>query len=171
MSTAWKARTNWPGVLVPGLFVSPPKDYTGNHLTRSFGMFTMDLNPIHTILFNAHIMYSVGLGIWAGVMAARNEPISGNFWGAVATSVILAGGVLLLGIIMTAQGLRPQRLLIYYLYVIWLVIIMPGLFTMLRGRDDRHAAIAFSILAFFNATTSISMWQRSVIGPWTLVDG
>ncbi len=42
----------------------------------------------------------------------------------------------------------------------WLVIIMPGLFTLLRGRDDRNAAIAFAILCFFNATTSVSMLQR-----------
>jgi hypothetical protein len=48
----------------------------------------------------------------------------------------------------------------------WLVIIMPGLYSMLRGRDDRSAAIAFSILSFFNAATSISMFQREIIGPW-----
>ena len=50
--------------------------------------FTMDLNSIHSILFNAHIMYSLALGVWAGVMAARSQSISGNFWGAVATSSI-----------------------------------------------------------------------------------
>jgi hypothetical protein len=48
----------------------------------------------------------------------------------------------------------------------WLVVIMPGLFTLLRGRDDRNASIAFSILSIFNAATSFSMYQRSVIGPW-----
>jgi hypothetical protein len=83
---------------------------------------------------------------------------------------VLAAAVLLLGVIMTLQGLRPQRIVIYYLYMLWLVAIMPGLFAMLRGRDDRHAAIAFAILAFFNASTSVSMWQRAVIGPWALLD-
>ena len=99
-------------------------------------------------------------------MAYRNEPISGNFWGAVATITILAGIVTLIGVIMTIQGLRPERIVIYYLYMSWLVIIMPGLFTLLRGRDDRSAAIAFSILSFFNAATSLSMLQRHVVGPW-----
>jgi hypothetical protein len=130
----------------------------------------MNLSTIHGIFFNAHILFSVALGIWAAGMAARNEPISGNFWGAIATYSILAGGVLLLGFIMTLQGLRPQRIVVYYLYLAWLVVIMPGLFAMLRGRDDRHAAIAFAILAFFNATTSVSMWQREVIGPWAMSD-
>ncbi len=99
-------------------------------------------------------------------MAARKESISGNYWGAVATGTILAGVVLLIGIIMTVTGLRTARMVTYYLYMGWLVIIMPGLFSMLRGRDDRSAAIAFSILGFFNAATSISMFQRGIVGPW-----
>jgi hypothetical protein len=126
----------------------------------------MGLNDIHNILFNAAILYSLILGIWSATMAYRNQPISGNFWGAVASYAILAGMVLVIGVIMTLQGLRPQRIVTYYLYMGWLVVIMPGLFTLLRGRDDRNASIAFSILSIFNAATSFSMYQRSVIGPW-----
>lgn len=124
------------------------------------------MNEIHGIFFNAHILFSIILGVWATVMAARNQSISGNFWGAIATVTILAAVILVIGIIMTLQGLRPERLVTYYLYMAWLVVIMPGLFSILRGRDDRNAAIAFALLAFFNATTSISMWQRAIIGPW-----
>lgn len=124
------------------------------------------MNEIHGIFFNAHILFSIILGVWATVMAARNQSISGNFWGAVATITILAAVILLMGIIMSLQGLRPERLVTYFLYMSWLVVIMPGLFSLLRGRDDRNAAIAFALLAFFNATTSISMWQRAIIGPW-----
>jgi hypothetical protein len=126
------------------------------------------MNAIHTILFNMYVLYSAALGIWATVMAARDQPISGNFWGAVATSAILAGVTLLVGVAMTLMGMRPvsDRLVVYYLYMSWLVVIMPGLFTMLRGRDDRHAATAFALLAFFNVATSISMWQRAIVGPW-----
>ncbi len=126
----------------------------------------MTLNDLHNILFNAHILYSVALGIWASVMAARNESISGNFWGAIATITILAAAVTLIGVIMTLQGLRPDRIVVYYLYMSWLMVIMPGMFTLLRGRDDRSAAIAFAILSFFNAATSVSMLQRHVVGPW-----
>lgn len=129
----------------------------------------MVLNDIHSILFNAHILFSFILGAWAALMAARNESISGNFWGAVATITLLAAAILLIGIIMTLTGLRPERIVTYYLYMSWLVIIMPGVFTLLRGRDDRSAAIAFALLAFFNAATSISMVQRNVIGPWAAV--
>lgn len=126
----------------------------------------MSLNDLHNILFNAHILYSVALGVWSAIMAFREQPISGSFWGAVATISILAGAVTLLGVVMTLQGLRPERIITYYLYMSWLIVIVPGLFTLLRGRDDRNAAIAFSILCFFNAATSFSMLQRNIIGPW-----
>lgn len=126
----------------------------------------MSLSDLHNILFNAHILYSLALGVWSALMASRNQPISGNFWGAVATITALAGVVALIGIVMTIQGLRPERIVTYYLYMSWLVIIMPGLFTLLRGRDDRNAAIAFAILSFFNAATSVSMLQRQIVGPW-----
>ena len=126
----------------------------------------MSLNDLHNILFNAHILYSLALGVWSAMMAYREEPISGNFWGAVATITILAAIVTAIGVVMTLQGLRPERIVTYYLYMSWLVVIMPGLFTLLRGRDDRNASIAFAILCFFNAATSFSMIQRNIIGPW-----
>lgn len=126
----------------------------------------MSLNDLHNILFNAHILYSVALGVWSAIVAFREQSISGSFWGAVATISILAGAVTLLGVVMTLQGLRPERIITYYLYMSWLIVIVPGLFTLLRGRDDRNAAIAFSILCFFNAATSFSMLQRNIIGPW-----
>ena len=128
----------------------------------------LNLNDFHSILFNAHILASLVLGFWSASVAIRNQSISGNFWGAVFTSAIMAAVVFVVGIIMMLQGLRPERLVTYVLYMSWLIVIMPGLFTMLRGRDDRHAAIAFSILCFFNAATSVSMFQRHIIGPWVL---
>ncbi|MAS36121.1 MAG: hypothetical protein CL610_19095 [Anaerolineaceae bacterium] len=130
----------------------------------------MDLNDLHFILFNMHIFYSIALGIWAAYMAVQSEPISGGYWGALLIGSGLAAVVTLVGVVMTLQGLRPQRIVIYYLYMAFLIVIMPGLFSLMRGRDDRSAAIAFSILAFFNATTSFSMVQRSILGPWLLPD-
>ena len=126
----------------------------------------MGLNDVHNILFNAHILFSIALGVWSAAVALRNQSISGNFFGAVATSAILAAVVTLVGFIMMLQGLRPERMGIYYLYMAWLVVIQPGLFTLMRGRDDRSAAIAFAVLSFFNAATSFSMLQRNILGPW-----
>lgn len=127
------------------------------------------MNILHDILFNMNILYSFILGVWSAVMAANNRSISGNFWGAVAVYTGLAAVTLIVGIIMSLMGLRlaSGRMTTYFLYMAWLVVIMPGLFSMLRGRDDRSAAIAFSLLAFFNAAVAISMYQRALVTPWT----
>ena len=126
------------------------------------------MSDIHGILFNMQIIYSVFLGIWAAVSAAQGKSISGNFWGAVATYTILIAITFIMGIILALSGLRPKdgRLTLYFLYMGFLLVIMPGLFSMLRGRDDRSAGIAFAILAFFNASVSVSMVERSLVGPW-----
>jgi len=123
---------------------------------------------IHSILFNAQIMFSFALGAWAAVVAGRGQSLSGNFWGAIATFSGLAAVTALVGVILTAQGLRPRdgRLTLYFLYMGFLVIIMPGLFSLLHGRDDRTAAIGFAMLAWFNAGVGLSMIDREIVGPW-----
>ena len=45
---------------------------------------------------------------------------------------------------------------------------MPGLFSLMSGRDDRQSALAFALLAFFNFSTSLSMIERELVGPWIL---
>ncbi len=123
---------------------------------------------IHEILFNMQILYSLALAVWAAVIAGQNQSLSGNYWGAVATYVGLVFITAIVGVVMMAQGLRPRdaRLTLYVLYMAFLLVIMPGLFSMLRGRDDRTAALSFAVLAFFNASVAFSMQQRGLAGPW-----
>ena len=126
------------------------------------------MDAIHEILFNMHILYSLALGIWATVIAARKQAIAGDYWGAMLTYALLAGLILLVGMALPLSGQQPRsgRVAVYILYMLWLAIIMPGLFSLMRGRDDRSAAIAFALLAFFNFSTSLSMIERSLVGPW-----
>lgn len=133
---------------------------------RQDSLGTMNLSDIHGIFFNALILYSLALGVWSLSMAVRNRSIAGSFWGAVLVSAGLGAVVLLLGVLMFAQGLRVERPTIYVLYMVWLIVIMPGLFSLLRGRDDRDAALAFAILSFFNVFVGLSMAQRGLLGPW-----
>ena len=128
----------------------------------------------HQILFNMHIFYSLALGVWAVFAAATargKETLSGNYWGAVIIYALLAGITLLVGIalLMAGHELRSGRTVVYVLYMLWLAIIMPGLFSLMSGRDDRQAALAYALLAFFNFSTSVSMIQRELIGPWLAI--
>jgi len=125
------------------------------------------MDAVHTILFNMLILYSFLLGVYGTVLAARNEAISGNFWGAMAIFVGLALLTTQVGLINILGGARladpENRVGIYFLYMVFIVIIMPGLFSMLRGRDDRGAAIAFAVLALFNASVALSMATRGLV--------
>ena len=74
----------------------------------------------------------------------------------------LAALVLLVGLAMLAAGLHPPRLTTYLLYMLWLVVMMPGTYSLLHGREDRSAAVAYAILGGFNASVGLSMLQRGV---------
>lgn len=126
------------------------------------------MTEVHQILFNMHILYSLALGIWAAYTAGRHAAISGHYMGAVATYALLAGVTLVVGAALLITGLQPRsgRVVVYVLYMLWLAIIMPGLFSLMSGRDDQRAALAYALLAFFNFTTSLSMMERELVGPW-----
>lgn len=128
------------------------------------------LSTAHSVFFNAILMFSGVLGVWAIGMAARNRSISGNFWGAVATLAGLSAITTLIGAVLASQGYTPaaERLGVYFVYMAWLVVIMPGMFTQLRGRDDSSAAMAFALLSIFNLFVGISMLSRGLVGPWVL---
>lgn len=129
------------------------------------------LSDVHGVFFNAILLFSGILGAWAVVMAARSQSISGGFWGSVATLAGLSLVTMLVGIVLALQGFAPidGRTSIYFIYMAWLVVIMPGMFTQLRGRDDSSAAIAFAMLAIFNLFVGLSMQSRGLVGPWVPV--
>ncbi len=128
------------------------------------------MTAIHQILFNMHILYSLALGVWAAAVAARRTSISGHYLGAVLTYALLAAVTLLAGLFLLFSGLQPRsgRVIVYLLYMLWLAIIMPGLFSLMHGRDDRQAALVYALLAFFNFGTSLSMLERELVGPWVV---
>lgn len=133
----------------------------------------MGLPEIHDILFNMQALYSFGLGIFAVILVARHDPqdapedglLTGGFWGAVVIYVVLNIIVLVIGVILWAQGFviaSEGRIGIYVLYMAFLIVIMPGLFSMLRGRDDLRAGWYFAALAIFNASVSMSVIWRGL---------
>ncbi len=105
---------------------------------------------IHAVLNNAYILFSILLGIWSAIQAGRNQPLGGQFWGALATNTLLAALTLGVAVIAALMGIQPRRG-VYFLYAIYFVIVLPGTFALLRGRDDRTAALIYGIVTFFSA--------------------
>lgn len=68
-------------------------------------------------------------------------------------------------IILTVMGVKPKRVITYYLYAAYFLISMPGLFASLRGNDNRRAAYFFGILGVFNAAAAYRA-ETVLVLPW-----
>jgi hypothetical protein len=131
---------------------------------------------VHEGLTTAYIIFSFILGLYAAVLAGRNVPISGEFWGTMWTNTGLAVLILIAALVLTITGKEPiginpessnesvPRVLIYYLYAVYFIISLPGAYAIMRGNDNRVAAGVFSFIGFFNAAAAYSATERVVTG-------
>ncbi len=110
---------------------------------------------LHTILTNAYTLFCFLLGFWALFLAVRNQPIGGQFWGALAVDSLLAAAILIVSFLLQLGGIPPARS-VYYLYAIYFVIVLPGTYALLRGRDDRTAAWIYAAVILFTALASLT---------------
>ena len=122
------------------------------------------LQAAHTGLNNAYILFSAFLGIYAAVLAGRDVTISGNFWGAMWVNTFLAGGVLAVSILLLLLGEQAHRV-VYYLYAVYFVISLPGLFAIQDGNDNRKAAFFYAVVALFNSAAA-SRAGTLLVEPW-----
>ena len=122
------------------------------------------LPDIHAGLNNAYIIFCFFLGIYATWLGASHRPLSGNFWGAMWTNTALAGGVFAIAILMLALGIEASRS-VYYLYALYFLISLPGLFAILQGNDDRRAAFLFGVVALFNGAAAYRAGEYLTV-PW-----
>jgi len=111
------------------------------------------------ILSNAYILFCLFLGLWAGLNALRGEGLSGNFWGAMWTATLLGAAGLIVWLLRTLAG--EDLRWVYFLYSLFFVLVLPGTFSLLRGRDDRTAAAIFAGVAIFAALAAISATDPS----------
>ncbi|MEO1288522.1 MAG: hypothetical protein AAFV93_12200 [Chloroflexota bacterium] len=126
---------------------------------------------IHERLFWMQMIYSFAIGVYAAWLSASKRDLSGNFFGTIAVYGILNAVIFVIGMILLFNGYTIQdngRIVIYSLYMLFLVVILPGIFSIMRGRDDRSAGLIFGVSAMFNAAVSFSMFERG-LASWILV--
>jgi hypothetical protein len=111
-------------------------------------------NTLAVILNTAYILFSLALGFWAGYTAVRGGKLGGQYWGAIFTAAGLAVIELIVWLARTLAG--EQLRWVYFLYLAYFIIVYPGTFALLRGRDDRRAAAIFAGVAIFTALSAIS---------------
>jgi hypothetical protein len=125
-----------------------------------------DLLPaIHNSLNTAYIIFSFILGFWSAAQFIRERKLGGQFWGALATNTLLAVAIFLLALVMALGGIQPARG-VYFLYGAYFMIVLPGTFALLRGRDDRTAALIYMIVTIFSGLAAFRV--PLLTQPWTL---
>lgn len=123
------------------------------------------MQTVFEALNNAYILFSFILGIWAAVLAGRNLPLSGEFWGSVVTNTLLAVVIFIVALILTLQGKRPRGLNpdnpddtiirgVYYLYAVYFIISLPGVYTLSGGNTNRRTALIYGGVALFNSAAA-----------------
>lgn len=117
------------------------------------------LDALGAILSNAYILFCLALGLWAGLNALRGDGLSGNFWGAMWSGTLLGVAGLVVWLLRTLVG--EDLRWVYFLYSLFFVLVLPGTFALLRGRDDRTAATIFAGVAIFAALAAISATDPS----------
>ena len=123
------------------------------------------LQIAHEGLNNAYIIFSLFLGVYAGYLSGAGKSLSGNFWGAMWVNTFLAGAVFFVTLLLLLPfGFEAKRF-VYYLYAIYFVISLPGLFSILQGNDNRRAAFYFGIVALFNGAAAYRAGEF-LVTPW-----
>ncbi len=109
----------------------------------------MVLTFIHANLANTVMLFMLIAGTWGVVLHFRKQGIGGNYWGilAVGELLVLAQGAL--GGILWVGGARPGQLGVHILYGAISVLALPAYYAFTKGRDDRNAALAYSLLCLF----------------------
>jgi hypothetical protein len=86
--------------------------------------------------------------LWGLVSYLRGKGMEGNFWGILAVGEVLFLSQIVIGIIMWINSARPARG-VHLLYGAVTVIAIPGYFAISKGRDDRTATLAYTLICIF----------------------
>ncbi len=80
--------------------------------------------------------------------AIRNNGVDGSYLGAMAIGEMLFVVQAILGIILLFGSSSPGRT-VHFLYGVFAIVAMPGLFAYLRGDDSNNAQWAYAIMTLF----------------------
>ncbi len=123
------------------------------------------LDTLATVTLTAYTLFCFILGGWAAYLGLTGRGLSGQYWGAMWTCTLLAVAELVLFLLRWASGNPFDRPIINILYSAYFIIALPGTFAILRGRDDRVAALIFAGVAIFSALAAISYMDAAGVRP------
>jgi hypothetical protein len=108
----------------------------------------MSLSEIHSRLAISVMLFTGLATIWGLVSYIRGKRMGGQFWGILAIGEFLFILQIVFGIILWLGGARPMRD-VHLIYGAVTVLAIPGYFAISKGRDDRTATLAYTLIFIF----------------------
>ncbi|MFZ0549106.1 MAG: hypothetical protein WAM60_26905 [Candidatus Promineifilaceae bacterium] len=103
---------------------------------------------LHRVLSNTTWLFFLLAGLWGMYRAIRNYGVDGSYLGALAVGEILFIIQAVLGVILLFFSASPGRS-VHFLYGVFAIVALPGLFTYMRGDDSNNAQWAYAIMTLF----------------------
>ena len=108
----------------------------------------MTLSQIHGQLATSIMIFAGLAALWGLVSYLRGRGVEGNFWGILTVGELLFVAQIVLGTLLWLNEARPARG-VHLLYGAVTVLAIPAYFTISKGRDDRTATVAYTMICIF----------------------
>lgn len=104
---------------------------------------------LHSRLVMTIVLFLGAMGLWGGFNYLRGQSVSGSYLGALVIGELLLLAEFILGVILLISGRQPYRPPIHILYGIVAIIMLPGTFAYVRGRDTRFEQLIYALACLF----------------------
>jgi hypothetical protein len=108
----------------------------------------MTLTQIHSQLSTSIMLFAGIAALWGLVSYLRGKEMEGSFWGILAVGELLFLSQVVIGILLWLNNARPARG-VHILYGIVTVLAIPAYYTISKGKDDRTATLAYTLICVF----------------------
>ena len=112
------------------------------------------LGFLHDRLETSVLICISSVWVWDLASFVRGGTLSGSLAGALAIGQVLIAVQVLAGLAMVLGGRRPPSP-VPYLYGVTAVLVLPFVWSYLRGRDGRQALLFYSLLTLFIAGLAV----------------
>ena len=118
---------------------------------------------VHNGLANACLIFSVLIAAYSLLIFIRNQSLTPGFFGALVIAEVLFLAQAVVGVILAFQGGTPARGWVHELYGVVMIISLPGLYAITRGRDTHLEALYYFAMAIFLAGIALRATETALV--------
>ncbi len=106
------------------------------------------IGELHEVISRSTMLFFLLIGLWGTYRAIRRYEVDGSYFGALVIAEGLFVVQAILGLILLLGGATPGRT-IHFLYGVFALVALPGLFAYIKGDDSNRAQWYYAIMTLF----------------------